>query len=180
MNCPFCGSENSVTRKSIRQEFEYKGQRIIFDGYKVYECSQCSEHFELPEDNKEFEEQIIEFQRGVDRLLTPKQIKDLRKSLGFTQENFANLLDVGKKTFARYERGTVVQSKSMDKLLRLIKSDPSWALEVFNSLEHETKDCGEIKFTVYKTIKATGTYGVYGKYRSKGAIPIFAGTAHGN
>ncbi|PIE00033.1 MAG: hypothetical protein CSA81_14145 [Acidobacteria bacterium] len=137
-NCPFCNAENSVIQKTISQEFEYKEQKKIFDEYKVYECSQCLEQFERPEDNKDVEKQIIAFQRKVDGLLLPEEIKELRERLGLTQKDFAALLGVGEKSFTRYERGTVVQGRSMDNQLRLIQSNPDWAIKVLSKAE-ETK-----------------------------------------
>jgi HTH-type transcriptional regulator/antitoxin MqsA len=166
----------------MSQEFEYKGQKIVFDGYEVFECSQCAESFEAADDNKDIGEKIVAFQRRVDGLLLPDQIKRLRMSIGFTQKEFAKVLKVGEKSFTRYERGVVAQSQSMDNQLRLIKSDPAWALEVLKNVGQHGEHCEEMKLTVHETLKATGTgtYGIYGGYSQKKVTMSFSGTAYGN
>ncbi len=53
-----------------------------------------------------------------------KEIKAIRKSFGLTQDEFSELLGGGAKAFARYENGTVLQSKPMDNLLRGLREYP--------------------------------------------------------
>ena len=137
LDCPFCGNSNTVTRKIVKQEFDYKGQQLVLDDYVVHECSKCYESFEIPDDNTTNQEKLIVFQRKVDGLLRPDEIRKIRESLGFTQKGFAALLGVGEKTFTRYERGTVVQGRSMDNLLRLIRKDPSGSIETLTQADEQ-------------------------------------------
>ena len=46
------------------------------------------------------------------------KITNIRKKLGLTQEQMANLLNSGNKTYCRWENGTSIQTKSMDNLIR--------------------------------------------------------------
>ena len=73
---------------------------------------------------KDTEVLLIEFRRKVDNLLTPKEIREIRTSFGYTQEEFGKILGGGKKAFARYENGTITQSRAMDNQLKMIKSNP--------------------------------------------------------
>ena len=44
-------------------------------------------------------------------------------SFGYTQEEFGNILGGGKKAFARYENGTITQSRAMDNQLKMLRSN---------------------------------------------------------
>jgi len=121
--CPICG-DGLLKEKKIQETFEYKGNRLSIDNYIVYECSECEESLVDPKTLKETEKSIRNFHRKVDGLLTSEEIKEIRTSLGHTQETFARILGGGVKSFARYENGSVTQSKPMDNLLRIVKEFP--------------------------------------------------------
>jgi len=57
-------------------------------------------------------------------LLTPDQLKNIRKNLSLTQTEMANLLSVGEKSYFRWENGLSVQNKSIDKYIRLVYEHP--------------------------------------------------------
>ena len=50
-------------------------------------------------------------------ILLPKQLCDLRKSIGMTQKKMAELLQLGEKTWTRWETGAERPSRSMNILL---------------------------------------------------------------
>jgi putative zinc finger/helix-turn-helix YgiT family protein len=56
-------------------------------------------------------------------LLTPSELKEIRKKLGYTQEQMAAFLGIGNKTYCRWENGTSIQTKSMDTLIRSATKD---------------------------------------------------------
>jgi putative zinc finger/helix-turn-helix YgiT family protein len=56
-------------------------------------------------------------------LLTPSELKEVRKKLGYTQEQMAAFLGIGNKTYCRWENGTSIQTKSMDTLIRCATRD---------------------------------------------------------
>jgi putative zinc finger/helix-turn-helix YgiT family protein len=56
-------------------------------------------------------------------LLTPSELKEIRKKLGYTQEQMAAFLGIGNKTYCRWENGTSIQTKSMDTLIRCATRD---------------------------------------------------------
>lgn len=53
--------------------------------------------------------------------MTDAQIKELRKSLGYTQAKLAEELGVTANTVARYERGELRPSPPVTKLLKLLE-----------------------------------------------------------
>jgi putative zinc finger/helix-turn-helix YgiT family protein len=62
--------------------------------------------------------------REEDALLTPDQVRAVRRKLGLTQPAFERLLGVGANTVVRWERGTVPQGSAADSLLRLLDEFP--------------------------------------------------------
>ena len=55
-------------------------------------------------------------------LLTSKEIIQIRKKRGWSQEKMAQFLDIGLKDIARYENGSI-QTRSIDNMIRLIDND---------------------------------------------------------
>lgn len=121
--CPVCGSEH-MEKQIISQDFEYKGRKKIIDGCEIIVCKGCGESFSTDESSKRIEKRIRDFHREVDGLLTSKQIVKIRKSLGFTQKGFGELLGGGTKAFAKYESSVLTQSKAMDNLIRVLDEYP--------------------------------------------------------
>lgn len=121
--CPICG-EGYLKKRTISETFEYKGSYTTVDDYVIYECHECGEAIVDPQTLRDSERFLRDFHREIDCLLTSKEIKKIRLSIGYTQEEFGNILGGGKKSFARYENGTVTQSKPMDNLLRIIRDFP--------------------------------------------------------
>lgn len=131
--CAVCGNVN-ITSVERNEELEYKGHFLIIDNYKYYQCNSCGEEFVDEKFEKSIEKKLRDFHRNVEGLLSSHDIQVIRKSLGFTQEVFGEVLGGGKKAFARYENGTVTQSKPMDNLLRILRDRPE-ALESITEMK---------------------------------------------
>jgi putative zinc finger/helix-turn-helix YgiT family protein len=69
-------------------------------------------------------DQITDALRRQIGLLTPEQIRRNRESLGLKQRDFAIILGVGESTVSRWETGTQIQQRSLDKLMRLYFAFP--------------------------------------------------------
>jgi DNA-binding transcriptional regulator YiaG len=54
-------------------------------------------------------------------VLTPKEILAVRHDAGLTRASFAELTGLGEATLARWETGTLIQSASSDRYLRLLR-----------------------------------------------------------
>lgn len=121
--CPVCGS-GTLTKKSIEEIFDYKGKTITIKDYIIYKCDICEESIVDRNTLKETDSILIEFRRKVDNLLTPNEIRMIRTSFGYTQEEFGRILGCGKKAFARYENGTATQSRAIDNQLKMLRSNP--------------------------------------------------------
>ncbi|MDA3898709.1 MAG: type II toxin-antitoxin system MqsA family antitoxin [Desulfobacteraceae bacterium] len=121
--CPICGA-GGLKKTVSTERFEYKGKEIFIPDYVAYECAECGEAIVDPETLKTSGKLLKDFQRQVDGLLTGKQIKQVRKKLGLTQEQMSEIVGGGLKSFARYESGQICQSKGMDNLLRILDAYP--------------------------------------------------------
>ncbi len=122
--CPVCGS-GTLHREVINEEFEYKSCSITIPHYVVYRCSTCGEGVVDKSSLKESGKLLKDFQREVDGLLAGGEIKRIRTKLGLSQSQMAEILGGGAKAFARYEAGSICQSKAMDSLLRILDAYPN-------------------------------------------------------
>ncbi|WP_240520036.1 type II TA system antitoxin MqsA family protein [Shewanella bicestrii] len=101
-------------------------------------CESCGEEFELPEQAAENDIAMREVKKEHDGLLGRHFLKNIRISLGLTQQQAAIVFGGGINSFSKYERGEVTQSDSLDKLVRLCYSDNSIYikhLELINRLD---------------------------------------------
>jgi HTH-type transcriptional regulator / antitoxin MqsA len=117
-SCPLCGEKCSS--KLLDEIIQYKGKKKTIPNLTVNICKGCGEEFFKSSSEKEIDREFADLRRSVERLLTSHEIKSLRKKHGFSQQRLSELLGMAPKTIARYELGTVVQSKSVDILLRLL------------------------------------------------------------
>lgn len=121
--CPICG-HGQLSEQVITENFQYKGRKFSIPNYCIFSCDSCAEKIVSNQTLRETEKILTDFRRTIDGFLTSKEIKAIRKKFGKTQIEMADMLDVGKKTFARYENGQVTQSKAMDLFLRMLDDSP--------------------------------------------------------
>ena len=142
--CPICGA-GGLKKTVSTERFEYKGKEIFIPDYVAYECAECGEAIVDPETLKTSGKLLKDFQRQVDGLLTGQQIKTIRKKLGLTQQEMAEIIGGGLKSVARYESGQVCQSKGMDNLLRILDAYPEM-LNVIRKKEEAPKRVATVSY----------------------------------
>lgn len=99
-------------------------------GIHHYHCDQCGDDMiPAPELDKYEQATLCEYRRQAG-LLLPVEIRNLRRSLGLTQEQFQTVIGVGKTTVSRWETGRVVQLKPEDNLMRAMIGHPDFAQEL--------------------------------------------------
>ena len=119
--CADCGAE-ALQSFNETEQFDYKGHALCVDvEYSV--CSVCGAEAILPEQIKRNDCRTRDAWRKADGFLTGAEIVALRRQLGLTQQQAAQFFGGGANAFSKYERGEVVQSEAMDKLMRLALAD---------------------------------------------------------
>lgn len=107
---------------SQRESYDYSasGLPVVLDGVAVYRCTECGEHeVSLPR----VEELHRVIARGVIRKPTrlgPPEIKFLRKWLGHSGEDLAELMGVTPEQVSRWENGKRDMGAPADCLLRIL------------------------------------------------------------
>ena len=158
-SCPICGN-GYLERKEIDEVFEYKGHKVIYPNYVVYHCSTCDESIVDKKSMRESTKFIRDFQRSVDGFLTSDKIASIRKNLGFTQDQMGELLGGGKKAFARYEGGQVLQSKPMDNLLRILDEFPFTICALTKSMDTKKYEKFYNVVSTFSNAPASLTYNI--------------------
>lgn len=142
--CPICG-EGHVTNHVQQIEHEYKGQKAMLASH-YQECDACLSEFAGAREGKLSKRGIMAFRKAVDGLLTGVEIRDLREKYKLTQTHAAKLFGGGPVAFSKYENDDVVQSESMDTLLRLVlRSEAAfWELVAEKGMSAELAPASQI------------------------------------
>jgi putative zinc finger/helix-turn-helix YgiT family protein len=122
--CPACETGKLVPFVD-KQEYSYKGSKYTLEGLGFSRCSACNAELVTPAQAKNNELRIREEQRKLDGLLSGAEIQHIRARFNLTQSDASVIFGGGKNAFSKYERGEVIQSLAMDRLLRLVDLMPS-------------------------------------------------------
>jgi putative zinc finger/helix-turn-helix YgiT family protein len=88
----------------------------------LYRCSKCGDEQRTVEQREAAERTALERIRTHHALLTPKEIRQLRESLGLTTTQVGELLyGVPKGVVEGWERGRYLQNREADALLRSLR-----------------------------------------------------------
>jgi len=127
--CAVCGSENMVRYENQEIEIPFrtanKIKNIKLIGMSYDKCQDCGEEYLSPEDCKLQDQKLteaLEQNRRKRGLLTGQEIKEIRETLDYSQNQLERLLGFGAKSFARWETYRADQSRAADLLLRAIKN----------------------------------------------------------
>lgn len=119
--CPVCGGSADFTAEVRPMNV---GGRSVDVPDEFYRCRNCAEEYYHPGMLDTVLKRAIARVREEDDLLTPDQVRAVRRKFGLTQPEFERLLGVGANTVVRWERGTVPQGSAADSLLRLLDAFP--------------------------------------------------------
>lgn len=121
--CPFC--ELGELRSFVDSEdIKYNGKNLVVEGVQLSKCLVCGEEMSTPEQARINQRLFADARRSADGLMTSEEIRKWRNGLGWTQAQAVTFLGGGANAFSKYERGEVVQSRSMDLLMRLVAICP--------------------------------------------------------
>jgi HTH-type transcriptional regulator/antitoxin MqsA len=134
--CPVC-DVGSLTPARYSDLFSHNGGKILVEDLEKYECSQCDDAPIFTDQVRRNQIKIADAKRRAEGLLTSDQIRKVRDKLGLSQSGAANAFGGGGNAFSKYERGEVLQSFAMDRLLRLAVDLPG-AMSLLASYAGET------------------------------------------
>jgi len=135
--CEICGMGHTREER-IDEVIRYEGLEAVVPDYLIFVCDTCGEATVDPESVKRAEPIVCDLHRRGEGMFTSDEIRAIRESFGLSQDDFGVLLGGGKKAFARYENGRVMQARSMDNLLRVLKAYP----QALTELRAETSSGG--------------------------------------
>ena len=122
-SCVACGGARAGER--VAPVTHKVGQRsvVVKEDRHLYcpDCETVSYRGALLAENQEAIARQVRLDEG---LLTPDELRVIRLKYGLTQADMEALLQIGPKTWVRWERGRVVQSQTADQLIRLIARKP--------------------------------------------------------
>lgn len=123
--CAECGGKVSPSTASV--PFEVRGETVLVDGVEHGLCESCGEIYLSLDAAEALQSKAIGASKAAKGLLSPSEIRDLRHSLSMSQVAFEEMLGVGAKTVVRWEKGTVFQGATADRLMRLVHLIPDVA-----------------------------------------------------
>ncbi len=129
--CLVC-DEGTLTEKTHSNQFKHGNHSITVDELEGYLCNVCDIYLISPPQIRRNHLKIADAKRKHDGLLTGDEIKAIRKKLHLTQKNASQIFGGGANAFSKYERGDIIQSEPMDKLLRVAADCPQakdWLLK---------------------------------------------------
>ncbi len=123
-DCPVCGASLAMhwTDEPLHEEFREGTYEVT--GFTYEKCDACGESLLRAGQADEVEKAAVALARADLGRLTSEEILELRHDLGITQAELESQLGVGTGTVGRWERGTVLQGATADRLMRILWSHP--------------------------------------------------------
>ena len=120
--CVNCG-EHKVTEEVGCFDVEYGGQKGSIEDRRM-RCDACGNISYRGDQISTHEMAVAAKSRELGGLLSAQELANARKKYSLTQREMEMLLGTSPKTWIRWERGKVVQSKLADTVIRQVASDP--------------------------------------------------------
>jgi putative zinc finger/helix-turn-helix YgiT family protein len=123
--CTACGN-TALTERVCPFVFSHGGKQATIDDYQTA-CDVCGTVSYVGEQISRHELAVAAKIREMDGLLSAEDLRCIRLKYAFRQTDMEAMLSVGPKTWTRWERGKVPQSKAADTLIRVLAEDPEVA-----------------------------------------------------
>jgi HTH-type transcriptional regulator/antitoxin MqsA len=115
--CPSCEAKTlGLVSRSLT--VEHQGKQVEVDGLEGCLCTTCGADPVLMPQIRANQVRIADAKRKAFGLMTGAEIKALRKHFRLSQPAAAETFAGGANAFSKYERGEIIQSVAMDKLMR--------------------------------------------------------------
>ena len=123
--CMNCG-KHEVCEEVGSFVVEYSGKKDTIEDHRM-RCHACGNISYRGSQISAHELAVAAKSRDLGGLLSAKELENTRKKYSLTQREMEMLLGTGPKTWIRWERGKVVQSKLADTVIRQVAADPRLA-----------------------------------------------------
>jgi len=130
-HCPFCG-EKTYSHYAKNVEITYKNKTVKINQPGTW-CSTCNEGLISPADRKATQKELQAFKASVDGLLSPDEVRRIRKKLKLTQRQASGLFGGGVNAFSRYEKGEIPIYRATSQALKLLDNHPSQLKELIQN-----------------------------------------------
>ncbi|MBS0358932.1 MAG: type II toxin-antitoxin system MqsA family antitoxin [Proteobacteria bacterium] len=128
-HCPFCGNK-TYYHQVKPMTLNYKKEKKITLDQPGYWCDSCKEGVIGGQDRKATQKQLQAFRAKVDGLLSPDEIKKIRKKLKLSQKQASVLFGGGVNAFSRYEQGEIAIYRATSQLLKILDKHPEQLCEI--------------------------------------------------
>lgn len=123
MKCNMCENKKPLKKQYVSVKYKDCGlDNVTLANVESYRCDQCGEEY-LGYGNMEKLHQVIAYvllrKKG---LLTGKEVRFLRSSVGYSGARFAKLLGYDAATVSRVETGAQKMTESFDRIVRFAVS----------------------------------------------------------
>lgn len=126
--CPYCKKEveYKVEKRDLK---EFRGIEInTYENVAI--CKECHQDLYVNEIEEKNNERIYELYREKANIIKPQDIIDLREKYDISQRELTAILEFGKMTINRYERGGVPTKSQSDYIKLLIDNDDKFIEKV--------------------------------------------------
>lgn len=124
MTEPRCPQTGLPMVRGVRpMTIAYKGHSATIDMPGWY-CNESGESIHTGEDMAVSDRALNRLKAAVERLLTPGDVRRIRKALRLTQKEAGLIIGGGPKAFQKYESGEILVSKAITSALLLLEQNP--------------------------------------------------------
>lgn len=99
----------------------YRGETFEVKGIERYACDACGDDMMSGDMADRLARELAAAYAHAHGLLSPTEIREVRKSLSLRQSDFERMLGVSSPTCSRWETGSAQQSRTADRLMRVIR-----------------------------------------------------------
>jgi putative zinc finger/helix-turn-helix YgiT family protein len=139
MLCTNCFEEEYMASKT-ELSVTINGEKHVLRDLDCETCPACGEMTFTHAQSLEIDKRRIALEFGVKALLTPTQLKTLRRVLNMKLDEICDLLHIGRNTYGRWERGEVEITPSMNLLVHsLVEKMPDVRSEVVGNKSSKSK-----------------------------------------
>ncbi|MBE0596605.1 MAG: type II toxin-antitoxin system MqsA family antitoxin [Desulfuromonadales bacterium] len=133
MICTNCFEAEYISGKT-ELTVNINGEKHVLRDLDCETCPVCGEITFTHGQSLEIDKKRIALEFGLKPLLTPVQLKTLRRFLGMKLDELCDLLHIGRNTYGRWERGEVEITPSMNLLVHnLIEKVPHARVNILES-----------------------------------------------